>query len=293
MLFRSWDTTTHAIASVTTAYVLGLNNIDAASSGISIVGGNQITFANAGAYEIIFSVQLLNAAPQIEYANVWWRKNGTNISDSSSQAAIVSKQGSVSGAYVMTVPYSLEVNAGDYLQLVWNATSTDVSIETIAAGTSPTRPANPGIIVTVQQNTYAQIGPTGPTGTFGPTGPTGSTGPTVGLYTEAPTPPAGAVAGDRWLDTDTGIEYTYITDSGGSQWVETAAISAIGPAGPTGAGTTGPTGPTGSQGYGYNYTESTTPPVSPLVGDRWFDLNSGVIYTYVSDGSGSQWVELF
>ena len=32
--------------------------------------------------------------------------------------------------------------------------------------------------------------------------------------------PAGAGTGDRWLDSDTGIEYLYATDADSSQWVE-------------------------------------------------------------------------
>ena len=32
--------------------------------------------------------------------------------------------------------------------------------------------------------------------------------------------PAGPGTGDRWLDSDTGIEYLYTTDADSSQWVE-------------------------------------------------------------------------
>ena len=201
----------------------------------------------------------------------------------------------------MTVPYTVDVSAGDYYQLVWHATDPLVFIESIPAGTSPTRPECPGVIVTVQQSAYTIAGPTGPTGSpgyigqdgpTGPTGPAGITGPTgatgSGVYTESPSPPPTAVAGDRWLDTDTGIEYTYITDPDGSQWVEVGTTSTQGPTGPT-----GPTGATGPTGTGYNYTESSTPPASPQVGDRWLDLDTGFQYTYITTASGSQWVELF
>ena len=86
--------------------------------------------------------------------------------------------------------------------------------------------------------------------------------------------PTSAAAGDRWIDSDTGIEYTYVDDGVGSgQWVELstsgfAGIQGIqgeqgiqgiqGATGATGAtGDTGPTGPQGDKG-GIDYTFSTT-----------------------------------
>ena len=39
-------------------------------------------------------------------------------------------------------------------------------------------------------------------------------------------------------------------------------------------------------------TESTTPPVSPQVGDRWISSTSGIEYTYINDGDSSQWIDL-
>lgn len=194
-----WDTTTQTVASTTTAYVIGLNNLDVNSSGVTIAAGTKVTFTNAGVYCVEVSLQLTNDDAQIQYANLWVRKNGTDIADTASQAAIVSKQGAVAGAYIMTVPYVFKVNAADYLEFVWNATSTNVKIATIAAGASPTRPETPGVIVTVQQTTYTQVGPTGPTGATGAngtsvTGPTGPTGATGSSGTAGPTGPTGAGA---------------------------------------------------------------------------------------------------
>ena len=82
--------------------------------------------------------------------------------------------------------------------------SPDAEIEVVQAGTS-------------YRASASQVG------SFGPTGPTGSRG--AGKYTESPTPPvpnSANIDGDRWLNTNTGIEYTWITDAGGSQWVDTS-----------------------------------------------------------------------
>lgn len=48
--------------------------------------------------------------------------------------------------------------------------------------------------------------------------------------------------------------------------------------------------PSGSGGS--TLTTDTTPPASPNAGDHWLDTNSGIKYTYVDDGTSSQWVQL-
>lgn len=74
---------------------------------------------------------------------------------------------------------------------------------------------------------------------------------------------AGNSTGEQWLDTSATPASLKIWN--GSQWA------------PANSGT---------------YTESATAPVSPLVGDRWLDTDTGILYTYVDDASGEQWVEL-
>ena len=37
------------------------------------------------------------------------------------------------------------------------------------------------------------------------------------------------------------------------------------------------------------YTDAATAPSSPVAGDRWFDTDTGILYTYRDDGG---WVEL-
>lgn len=49
-----------------------------------------------------------------------------------------------------------------------------------------------------------------------------------GTYTVSATAPTSPANGDRWFDTDTAIEYTYVNDGNTSQWVETSAPSVIG-----------------------------------------------------------------
>lgn len=40
------------------------------------------------------------------------------------------------------------------------------------------------------------------------------------------------------------------------------------------------------------YTENTTAPTNPMVGDEWYDTSSGVLYKFIDDGTSTQWVEI-
>lgn len=45
-------------------------------------------------------------------------------------------------------------------------------------------------------------------------------------------------------------------------------------------------------GTGITYTQSTTEPLDPAEGDEWFDLNEGVLYKRVSDGTSHIWLDI-
>jgi len=96
------------------------------------------------------------------------------------------------------------------------------------------------------QGDTGPIGPTGPTGAqgiqgeTGPTGalgPTGSTGPIGSLYYYGEDPPLDPTIGDRWIDSATSFEYTWVDDGTSTQWVETRGSGYVGPANELSIGT--------------------------------------------------------
>ena len=145
-----YDTTDQSVASTTTAYPIGINSTSEAN-GISIRNGNEILFANQGTYSIIFSLQFTNADVQAHDAAVWFRKNGSDISNSNSRVTVPSSHGGINGHYILTVNFVITLNAADYMQLYWQVDSKDVIVETIAEGTSPVSPATPSVILTATQ----------------------------------------------------------------------------------------------------------------------------------------------
>lgn len=146
-----YDTTDQTITSTTTAYVVSLNNSNPGNNGVSVVGGTKVTVIHPGIYNIAVSVQVTNTNVQIHDAWFWFRKNGVDIADSCSQVSVAQSHGGNPGALIFYVNIIEKMVAGDYIQLVWNANDTSVSLETIAAAVSPTRPATPSVILTVTQ----------------------------------------------------------------------------------------------------------------------------------------------
>ena len=150
------DSTDQTIASTTTAYAVTLNTTDY-SNGVTISNSSRINFKNAGTYNIQFSLQLQNSDVQIHDVDIWFRKNGTDVAASNSQYSVPNKHGSVNGHLIAALNYFIELAANDYMEIMWSATSTSVSIEQIPAQTSPTRPATPSAIVTANCVSMASI----------------------------------------------------------------------------------------------------------------------------------------
>lgn len=148
-------------ASTTTAYVMRVGTV-AEANGVSIVTNgtylSRITVANAGTYTFTPSIQFVNSDTQIHDAEVWFRKNGSDVADSNSQWSIPNKHGGTNGNLIATIAFTITLAAGDYIELAWATTDPTVYIHTYPAGTTPTTPVIPGVIVTVTSQPQIGIG---------------------------------------------------------------------------------------------------------------------------------------
>jgi len=143
------DTTTQTISSTTTAYPMTFNTVDY-SNGVSVVSNSRITVTNYGIYNIQFSGQFANTDTQIHDVDIWLSKNGTNVALSKGQISIPNSHGGIDGHILPAWNYFIELNANDYVQLMWQANNIGVSMISLPTATSPTRPAAASIIATVQ-----------------------------------------------------------------------------------------------------------------------------------------------
>ena len=117
-------------------------------------------------------------------------------------------------------------------------------------------------------------GTTGTQGLSGLQGTQGLQGPGT-FYTYSSTPPASPAVGDRWVDSDDGVSYTYTYDGNSSAWVE---LNAIGYAGLQGVpGPQGILGNTGIQGLQGTLGLQGPNGLQGVTGSAIYDLDQAVI----------------
>jgi hypothetical protein len=143
------DSTDQTAANTTTAYAVTFNTTDF-SNGVTVASGSRITVADAGIWNLQFSIQFTNTTNSSQDVDVWFRKNGTNIDNSNSKFGFAPRKGAGDPYHIIAaMNFFVSLNATDYVEIMWKTTDTGVSIEHYAAGTSPTRPATPSAIVTM------------------------------------------------------------------------------------------------------------------------------------------------
>ena len=143
------DSTDQVAANTTTAYPVTFNTTDF-SNGVTIASSSRITVADAGIWNLQFSIQFTNTTNSSQDVDVWFRVNGTNVANSNSRFGFAPRKGVGDPFHIIAaMNYFVSLNATNYVEIMWRPTDTGVSIEQYAAGTSPTRPAVPSAIVTM------------------------------------------------------------------------------------------------------------------------------------------------
>jgi len=142
------DLTDQTIAFTTTAYAMTLNTTDY-SNGVYLSNSSRMNVRNAGTYNFQWSGQFVNTDTQLHDVSVWLRKNGTDITGSTGFISVPNSHGGTDGHTIIGWNYFLELAANDYIELYWFATSTNISLQTLVAGTSPTRPSTAALIATM------------------------------------------------------------------------------------------------------------------------------------------------
>jgi len=143
------DSTDQVAANTTTAYPMTFNSTDY-SNGVSVVSNSRITVKNYGIYNLQFSAQLVNTDTSIHDIDIWFRKNGTNIASSNSRYSVPNSHGGVDGSLIAALNYYIELNANDYVEIMWATDDTAVSIQQLATRTNPDTPSTPSVIATMQ-----------------------------------------------------------------------------------------------------------------------------------------------
>jgi len=120
------------------------------SNGVYLSNSSRLYVRNYGIYNVQFSLQLVNNDNAPQYADVWFRVNGTDVPRSASRFDIPARKSEGNPSHVVgTVNIFLELQANDYVEIAGTTSSTLVTLEHYAADTGIPRPAIPAAIVTL------------------------------------------------------------------------------------------------------------------------------------------------
>jgi hypothetical protein len=144
--FSSYTTQT---TTANTATLLTLSNTDF-TNGVTLATGSKMTVANAGIYNLQFSVQMENFdnAPQDMY--IWLKQNGTDIVGSTGVVGSLARKSAIDPAHdIKGWNYFLSMAVNDYVQIYWSPTIATLTIPTYAASGTPTKPSTASVVATL------------------------------------------------------------------------------------------------------------------------------------------------
>jgi len=147
--YGAFSSYTSQSTTANTATLLTLSNTDF-SNGVTLDTGSKMTVANAGIYNLQFSVQIENFdnAPQDMY--IWLKQNGTDIVGSTGIVGSVARKSAIDPAHdIKGWNYFLSMAANDYVQIYWSPTIATLTIPTYAASGTPTKPSTASVVATL------------------------------------------------------------------------------------------------------------------------------------------------
>jgi hypothetical protein len=138
-----FDTTTQANPVANAVNLFTYNSVVSDYEVTRGVPTSRIYVANTGVYNFQFSAQLDKTGGSASAVYIWPKINGVNLPDSATKIVIDGPNSEIVAAW----NFVLVLKAGDYFELAWESSDTNVVIPYVAA--SGNIPAIPSIILTV------------------------------------------------------------------------------------------------------------------------------------------------
>lgn len=141
-----FDTTTQTDGSGSVAMTF---NTTAISRGVKLVDSSKIYVDRSGVYEFQLSTHIHNEDSQAHLFELWGKLNNVDIPNSRFIYSVLAKHGSNPGAFIPSQNFWLALNAGDYVEIMWSASSEDVTIAYHQAEAQ--KPVSPSLLLTVKE----------------------------------------------------------------------------------------------------------------------------------------------
>lgn len=141
-----YDTTTQTNPVADAVNLMKINSVydsgDGTQYGIK-KDTNRVYITQTGVYNIAFSAQLDKAAAATAEVFIWIRVNGQSVPHSASKVVIAGSNAETVAAW----NWVLTLKAGDYIEIAWQSSDTDVVLAEFPA--SGNIPETPSVIITV------------------------------------------------------------------------------------------------------------------------------------------------
>ncbi len=135
-----YSTQTQLAAAVDTPYAVTCNVTSMSDGNVRVVDGHKFYIDNDGPYNMQFSLQLESTNSSTQTVDVWVKYNGVDYPWSNTKINVIK------GPNVAAWNIFGQSISGGYVELMWSASSTDISIRSYPADS--THPAAPSAIIT-------------------------------------------------------------------------------------------------------------------------------------------------
>ena len=115
------------------------------ANGISIVGGSQLTVANAGTYTALFTSLVAKTSGGTSSVSIWFRYNGVDVVGSRQDLELINTLSTI----FTSGNFTLNMAAGSNIQLCWSSADTTVTLLALPAAVTPTRPTGASLKLTL------------------------------------------------------------------------------------------------------------------------------------------------
>jgi len=120
-------------------------NLTGPANGISIVAGTQLTVANAGTYNTVFTMNVNKTSAGASTITIWMRLNGVDIVGSTQDLILT---GALDTIFV-TGNFTLDIPAGGNVELCWSSADTTMQLLALPPRVAPIRPSGSSAKVTL------------------------------------------------------------------------------------------------------------------------------------------------
>jgi len=109
------------------------------------LSGTRLYVEETGDYLLVWSAMLNKASASSAEVDIWVKINGQPVANSNTRGHLSGSDAET----VLTASLILDLEAGDYVEFAFSSPSSSVTVQYYAPSSTPTRPAVPGVMATV------------------------------------------------------------------------------------------------------------------------------------------------